>query len=71
MQGDLFKPYYIITRTDSDTLTEKVTDFNKHFFDMCKSKKYDIIDISNIDSSCLNFRVLHLSRIGDTHFAMN
>ena len=61
----------LITRTDSETLTEKVTHFIKHFFDICKSKKYDIIDNSNIDSSCLSFKSLHLSRRGDAHFAMN
>ena len=34
----------LITRTDYQTLTEKLIDFNEHFFDICKSKKYDIID---------------------------
>ena len=59
-------------RTDSETLTEKVTHFNKHsFFDMCKSKKYDIIDNSNIESSYLSFKGLYLSHRGDAHFAMN
>ena len=32
----------LITRTDYQTLTEKLIDFNEHFFDICKSKKYDI-----------------------------
>ena len=60
----------LITRTDSETLTEKVAHFNKHFLDICKSKKYDIIDNSNINSSCLSFKGLHLSHRGDAHFAM-
>ena len=54
----------LITRTDSEALTEKLTHFNKHFFDICKSNKYDIIDTSNIHSSCLSFKGLHLNRTG-------
>ena len=53
------------------TLNARVTHFSKHFFYICKSKKYDIIDNSNIDSSCLSFKGLHLNRRGDAHFAMN
>ena len=63
----------VITRKDKAAWDKKVsvTDMNKKIKEFAKMKKIELIDNSNLDTSCLSRRMLHLNEKRNSYLANN
>ena len=63
----------VVTRKDKAAWDKKVsvTDMNKKIKEFAKMKKIELIDNSNLDTTCLSRRMLHLNEKGNSYLANN
>ena len=63
----------VVTRKDQAARKKKVSvaDINKKVKEFAKVKKIELIDNSNLDTSCLSRRMLHLNDKGNCYLASN
>jgi len=63
----------VVTRKDKAAKDKKVsvTEMNKKIKEFAKMKKIELIDNSNLDTSCLSRRMLHLNDKGNSYLANN
>jgi len=63
----------VVTRKDKAAKDKKVsvTEMNKKIKEFAKMKKIELIDNSNLDTSCLSRRMLHLNDKGNSYLGNN
>ena len=63
----------VVTRKDKAAKDKRVsvTEMNKKIKEFAKMKKIELIDNSNLDTSCLSRRMLHLNDKGNSYLANN
>ena len=61
----------VVTRNDKAAKEKRVsvTDINKKIKEFAKVKKIELIDNSNLDTSCLSRRMLHMNDKGNSYLA--